>query len=297
MVTINYVYLGVAFTLVALVPLTALYGSNIYASAANGGSGSNSGNDPNSQKYKHCEDHPTPSCVGAASTSLTTTPNAATVTSGSTVLYTYTETNTGSVPISDVSITDNNCSPVSFVSDSDNDGASVLDVGETMTFQCSTILTQTTTNTATATGVIIFQSGKTTPAPVETATATVTVSSGIHTVEVIGSWIGSVSSNDVLIFYGKTDSTTATGSLTINGDGYPNSWEGSFNAGTIDPSSNFDLKGVVTVSGANGPPVGTAFELTGSCTIVSSANPVTYTDSTGRTIIFYDTSNGEVVCS
>ncbi|MEA2620128.1 MAG: hypothetical protein QOC97_901, partial [Chloroflexota bacterium] len=70
---------------------------------------------------------------------------------GGDVTYTYVVTNTGDVPLSTVSVSDNKCSSVTYVSGDANDDG-VLDLTETWTFTCTTNLTATTTNTATATG-------------------------------------------------------------------------------------------------------------------------------------------------
>ncbi len=67
------------------------------------------------------------------------------------VTYTYTVKNIGTVPMSNVIVSDNACSTVGFISgDSNND--SKLDINETWTYTCTTTLSQTTTNTVTATG-------------------------------------------------------------------------------------------------------------------------------------------------
>lgn len=86
------------------------------------------------------------------STILTKTPSATSVKSGSTVTYTYTETNDGEVDLSSPSVVDDKCSPVTYVSgDANIDGK--LNVGETWTFTCSLQLWNTTTNTAVGHGI------------------------------------------------------------------------------------------------------------------------------------------------
>ena len=65
--------------------------------------------------------------------------------------YAYAVTNGGDVPLANVTVTDDKCSPVVFGS-GDTNGNSLLDVGETWTYSCSTNLAADTTNTATATG-------------------------------------------------------------------------------------------------------------------------------------------------
>lgn len=70
---------------------------------------------------------------------------------GGTVTYTEKITNPGTVPLSNVSLTDDKCSPLTFVSGDTNNDTN-LDTTETWTFTCSTILDSTTTNTAIASG-------------------------------------------------------------------------------------------------------------------------------------------------
>ena len=65
--------------------------------------------------------------------------------------YTYTVTNPGNVPLSDVSVSDNTCSPVTFVG-GDTNTNNLLDTSETWTFTCTMNITANTTNIATATG-------------------------------------------------------------------------------------------------------------------------------------------------
>ena len=68
------------------------------------------------------------------------------------VTYTYREKNTGDVPITGVTLTDNKCSPLARQPDAPGNNDNILDVGETWVFTCSVTLTQTTTNVVTATG-------------------------------------------------------------------------------------------------------------------------------------------------
>ena len=70
---------------------------------------------------------------------------------GGDVTYTYKVTNTGTVPLSNVGLSDDKCSPVTFVS-GDANSNEMLDLTETWTYTCDASLTETTTNVATATG-------------------------------------------------------------------------------------------------------------------------------------------------
>jgi hypothetical protein len=70
---------------------------------------------------------------------------------GGDVTYTYVVTNSGQVPLTNVTVTDDKCSPVAYLS-GDTNSNSMLDLTESWTFTCSASLTETTTNTGTATG-------------------------------------------------------------------------------------------------------------------------------------------------
>ena len=70
---------------------------------------------------------------------------------GGMVTYTERITNPGTVPLSNVTLTDDKCSPLTFIS-GDTNGDSLLDTNETWRYTCSTNLTTTTVNTAEATG-------------------------------------------------------------------------------------------------------------------------------------------------
>lgn len=70
---------------------------------------------------------------------------------GGMVTYTKRVTNPGTVALSDVSVTDNQCAPMTFIS-GDTDGDSMLDTTETWIYTCQTNLTKTTVNTAIAEG-------------------------------------------------------------------------------------------------------------------------------------------------
>jgi len=70
---------------------------------------------------------------------------------GGSVSYSYDVTNTGNVPLSNVTVTDDKCSPVVF-DGGDSNSNNLLDLTEMWGFTCSADLTETTTNTAVATG-------------------------------------------------------------------------------------------------------------------------------------------------
>jgi uncharacterized repeat protein (TIGR01451 family) len=76
----------------------------------------------------------------------TSLPNA-----GGNVDYSYTVTNPGNVPLTNISVTDDKCSPVNY-NNGDN-GDNVLSISETWNYTCSKYLINTTTNIATATGI------------------------------------------------------------------------------------------------------------------------------------------------
>jgi len=70
---------------------------------------------------------------------------------GGSVTYTYVVTNPGTVPLANVTVTDDKCSAVTAIS-GDANGNGLMEPNETWTFTCTQNLTATTTNTATATG-------------------------------------------------------------------------------------------------------------------------------------------------
>lgn len=71
---------------------------------------------------------------------------------GGMVTYTETITNPGTVPLTNVTLSDDKCSPMKYIS-GDTNVNSLLDVTESWKYTCSSNLTVTTTNTAVATGV------------------------------------------------------------------------------------------------------------------------------------------------
>ena len=92
---------------------------------------------------------------------------------GDTAVYTYTIENTGNEAFAfpaALSVVDDSCAPVTGPSAGDINTNSVLDAGETWTFDCSTALTQDTTNTVTVTATSLLG-----PPVVETDQAVVDV--------------------------------------------------------------------------------------------------------------------------
>ncbi len=92
------------------------------------------------------------------------------------VTYTYTVTNIGLVPVSDVTVVDNKCSPENFI-DGDDNNNSLLDLDESWVYQCTKTLEETETNTVTACASAGNSSGG--GKMCDTANATVVVSAAI----------------------------------------------------------------------------------------------------------------------
>jgi hypothetical protein len=197
----------------------------------------------------------------APSTLLTKTVDHATIHSGDLVTYTYTETNDGKDPLSNVSVTDDSCTPLSAPVKTGGNQDAILDPGETWTYTCSTsLITTTTTNTATATGTDTL-TGKTVtwcdptqPDPANTfcdqdeqAQATVTVINPATTltktaaVSVTYTFNEANTGNDPISGVSVTDSTTGSGltgctvTAVLGTDGTHNIGDLN-NNGTLDPA-------------------------------------------------------------
>ncbi len=105
--------------------------------------------------------HPAIHVVKSASTNSLPFP-------GGSVTYTYAVTNTGNVPLSNVTLTDDKCDAVAFLG-GDTNSDNKLDLTETWSYSCTMSITETTTNIATATG----QFGETTVSDQDTQTVVV----------------------------------------------------------------------------------------------------------------------------
>ena len=118
-----------------------------------------------------------------SSTFLNKTANATSIFTGQSVTFTYTETNDGNQPLTNVSVSDNQCSPVIPIFSGgfnvgDTNNNNVLDPGESWIYNCSTLFTTNGnfTNTAIGNATDSFGNVITYPAdPDEIATSTVTV--------------------------------------------------------------------------------------------------------------------------
>ncbi len=105
------------------------------------------------------------------STVLTEKASAKKVASGASVTFTYTDTNTGSTPISNVTVSGSLCGAATLVKSSDGN-KTILDPGATWTYTCTTTVTNTGSKTIKVTDVASANGTNTitlAPAPKETA--------------------------------------------------------------------------------------------------------------------------------
>lgn len=109
-----------------------------------------------------------------ASLSLVTTSDQSLVSVGSTVAFTYTLKNTGQTDFTNVRISDVGCSHI--VGPTGNDTDPLLNIGETWTYTCSTVLMADQTNLATVTATPILTTVAPRPSVTPTATPTATPS-------------------------------------------------------------------------------------------------------------------------
>jgi uncharacterized repeat protein (TIGR01451 family) len=84
---------------------------------------------------------------------LTKTADPVLVPEGGSTTFTFTVTNPGTVPLTDITVTDDTCSPLTFVGgDTNGDGALAPNDGESWSYTCTMSITAPLSNTATATG-------------------------------------------------------------------------------------------------------------------------------------------------
>lgn len=113
---------------------------------------------------------------------LTKIPDAFTLLTGGDVTFTLRATNPGAVPLTNVSVVDDECSLLQFISGDTNSNAS-LDTTETWTYTCTANLGRTTTNTAIASGDANGLTAR------DFALATVVVASGVPGLPNTGGYI------------------------------------------------------------------------------------------------------------
>ena len=101
---------------------------------------------------------PTPAALGAnidsaqPSIQVSVVPNMPAIAYGGLVVYAYTVSNTGTVPLSNVTIADNKCQPISPPYGGTNVNGVLKANGESWMYSCATFLTTNTVDTATVTG-------------------------------------------------------------------------------------------------------------------------------------------------
>jgi uncharacterized protein with FMN-binding domain len=172
-----------------------------------------------------------------AAMSLVTTSDQSLVSIGSTVTFTYTLKNTGSTDFTNVRISDVGCSHI--VGPTGNDADPLLNIGETWTYTCSTVLLADQTNLATVTATPTLTSAAPRPsvspsvapsvtpsaAPTTSATAapsstpTTTIVNGVTIVNGIPVSVDPRYGPSAILAPGQTWSTTC-GSVTNDTNGY-----------------------------------------------------------------------------
>ena len=167
-------------------------------------------------------------CLAMPHISVTNIPTPSALTSGAgSVTHNFTVTNTGTVPMSNVTVTDDKYTGINYVS-GDTNGDSKLDVNETWLYRVVNTVSTTTTDTVTATGKA---NGYTATAG---ANATVTVSD--------------IASGGTTAIGGTTASggtTTGTGTTAITTTASPK-----LPATGIAPSTNYSSKNIAFLAGA-----------------------------------------------
>jgi len=172
---------------------------------------------------------------------------------GDTIVYSYDVTNAGSLPLSDIKITDDKCAPVAAATPSGDDGDGQLEEGETWKFTCSytmlatDVLADKIVNTATVTGTASV--GEATKDATDKDTATVTVLP-----------FGALDVDKVVDWSGVLTDTTKTFEICITGpshttanckdadyDGDTLSWEdlipGTYTVTESYPGLNWNVSG------------------------------------------------------
>jgi hypothetical protein len=138
--------------------------------------------------------------IDRASTILAKTASPTSGTAPLTVTYTYSETNDGTVPLTNVSVTDSSCSPLSRLADNPGNNDNILDPGESWFFECVNTFNSPGTFSNTATGSAVAPDGTVITYPVdpdERSSAIVTVG-GSGVTRTPGYWkIHLAQSNDV----------------------------------------------------------------------------------------------------
>jgi len=198
---------------------------------------------------------------------ITKTPSTTTLPAGGgNVTYTYTVTNPGNVPLTNVTVSDDHCGPVTYQS-GDTSNANALDQSETWTYSCTQNLTASTTNVATATG----HDGETTVSDTDSASVTVeqaqTVTQTITVMKVLSP------GNDSGTFDLTIDGTTVASGVGNGGSGSRQVGPGQHSVGEVAHSGTSLANYTVTYSAncADGLVTVTAGQNV-TCTITNTRN-------------------------